>query len=143
MRRNAVILAGLAAIGMISGTVAQAGATRAADQGSDAGSAAESCRVEVTRNAGAGTYNVTRQVSNGQCTCFVSTGPSSQGGSAEASVAAILRDRSCAGAPPAVVQTAGGAGGAGGSGAMGTLLPVIGVAAAAAGVAAATGSSSP
>lgn len=141
MRRNAVFLAGFAAIGMITGTVAQAGATRAADQGSGQGAAAEQCRVEVTRNAGSGTYNVTRQVSNGQCTCFVSTGPSNQGGSAEASVAAILRDRSCAGAPPAVAQAA--SGGGGGGGAMGTLLPVIGVAAAAGGVAAATGSSSP
>ena len=132
MRRNAVILAGFAAIGLFTGAVAQAGATRAADQGPGQAGSAEQCRVEVSRAAGSGTYSVTRRVSNGQCICYVSTGPSTQGGLAEASVAAILRDRSCAGAPPAVVQAAGGGGGA-----MGTLLPVLGVAAAA------TGSSSP
>lgn len=112
----------LASASLASAGVYGASETRAADVlpegastfmgGGDAGGAGQ-CRVDVVRSGQSGVANVTRAVSNGQCVCTVTTGPASGNGPAEEVVNALLRDRTCDGAPAAgdTGQTAGGGGG--------------------------------
>ena len=130
---TAKLVAILASAGLASSGVYAASATRAADvlpaasvalmaQGSATG---EKCVVNVDRNGTAGVANVTRSVlASGQCVCNVSTGPEAGNGSAEGVVSALLRDRTCDGAPAAGDAGAEQAGGGGGSG--GVLGGVVG-----------------
>jgi hypothetical protein len=108
-----------------------------AADGSDTGG---ECRVDVVRKGTPGSADITRQVmNNGSCVCTITTGPSgSSNGSAEAVVAALLRDRSCDGAP-----APGNLGGeAAGGGSSGTVLTVLIGVGGAAGLAVALGNSS-
>lgn len=139
------IFAAIAAAGLLGAGVASATETRsfaalpahllmAADSG-DGGGDAGKCRVDVVRNGAPGTADITRQViDNGGCVCTITTGPSGNAnGSAEAVVAALLRDRECAGAPPPG-QAAGGV--------FGAVLPGLIGAGGAAGLAVAPGNDS-
>ena len=72
------------------------------------------CRVRVSRTAAPGVFDIVRyEFNNGRCVCRVTTGPSSQGGSAESALAGLLLRRTCSDAP---LATATGAGGGVGSG---------------------------
>ena len=150
------IIAAIAAAGLLGAGVASATETRAfaafptqllsAADGLGGGAASGGeCRVDVVRSGTPGSANVTRQVfNNGSCVCTITTGPSGNAnGSAEAIVGALLRDRTCDGAPPAGemgTQASGAAGG--GSGSSGLLLPLAGGAALAAGLAVTLGKDS-
>lgn len=84
-------------------TIATGDATAQAGSGGQAGTvnAAAQCRVVVDRSQAGGTFDVTRQVSaNGDCVCYVYTGPQSQSSSVEGNIAALVRNRSCANARP-------------------------------------------
>lgn len=117
MRRMNVFVASLALPAMMIAGLGQASASRAAQSAGDlAGSGASICRVKVSRSADAGVFDVTRQIlNNGKCVCRVTTGPRSQGGSAESALAGLLLRRTCADAPLADAGAPGG-GGLGGSG---------------------------
>jgi len=137
MRRIKEMLGALALSGLalsIPGTALASGTAQAG--GSGVGGGDSSCRIVVKRNASAGVFDVTRQLmKNDRCICRVSTGPRSQGGSAESALASLLLRRSCSDAP---LATAGAAGG------MSTGLIVGGVVVAGGAAAlAASGSSSP
>ena len=140
------ITAAIVAFGLVGAGVASANETRSvsalptqslmAVDGSGAGAGAGGeCRVDVVRSGAPGSADVTRQVfNNGSCVCTITTGPSGNAnGSAEAIVGALLRDRTCDGAPPAGemgTQASGAAGGGGGtSGAVLTALVAAGGAA--------------
>lgn len=147
------IIAAIAAAGLLGAGVASATETRSyaalpsqtlmgaagMSGGSDAGG---ECRVDVVRSDAPGTADVTRQVmNNGGCVCTISTGPSGNAnGSAEAIVAALLRDRSCDGAP--APNNSGGQAAGGSGGAAGTVLTVLVAAGGAAGLAIALGKDS-
>lgn len=131
----------LAAAGLVGAGVAGAAETRsfsaipsafALMSDGAATSASQKCRVDVNRTGTAGTADVTRQVlENDQCVCVVTTGPAQSNGAAEEIVKALLRDRTCAGAPLAAATGANpGVGGAvsaaaTGGGGMGAVLPVL------------------
>lgn len=67
--------------------------------GADAGGD-NRCRVDVLRSGTPGVADIARQtLDNGRCVCIVTTGPASNNGSAEDVVTALLRDRTCDGAP--------------------------------------------
>lgn len=109
--------------------------------------AGQKCRVNVLRSGPAGTAQVTQAVlGNGDCICTVTTGMGGVNGSAENVVIALLRDRECAGAPPADGLTNQGVGissaGVSGGGGMGAALPLVLGVAAVGGLAAGLGSSS-
>ena len=150
------ITAAIVAFGLVGAGVASANETRSVSAlptqslmavdgiGAGAGAGGE-CRVDVIRSGAPGSADVTRQVfNNGSCVCTITTGPSGNAnGSAEAIVGALLRDRTCDGAPPAGemgTQASGAAGG--GSGSSGLLLPLAGGAALAAGLAVTLGKDS-
>lgn len=131
MFKMKIVTAELALLGLVSSIPSAAWATGAAQSGGGSASDALQCRVVVSRSASAGVFDVTRQVlKTGRCVCRVSTGPRSQGGSAESLLAVLLERRSCAEAPLA-------AAGAGGSGGLGPLLVPLGALGAAGGTAAA------
>lgn len=147
------LIAILASAGLASSGVVAASATRAVDvmpatsialmaQG---GAAGEKCVVNVDRNGTPGVANVTRSaLASGQCVCNVSTGPEAGNGSAEGVVTALLRDRTCDGAPAAngAEQTGGNAGGGGGGGGGGGVLGGVVGAVAVGGLAAGLGGKS-
>jgi hypothetical protein len=96
-------LGSIALAGMMIVFPVQAGAATM-DQSSDG-----LCRVKVSRSASDGVYDVTRlSLSNGKCVCRVTTGRSSQGGSAESALASLLLRRTCDDAPLAAARAAGG-----------------------------------
>ncbi len=136
MRRIEKFLATMAIAGLavsIPG-VASASAAAAAGNGGSGGSS-NLCRVQVRRNASAGVFDVSRAVlDNGRCVCRVSTGPRSQGGSAESALASLLLRRSCADAPLAAAT--------GATGGISTGLLIGGLAAAGLGIGLALGGSS-
>ncbi len=142
------IVAGIVAAGLVGAGVASANETRSVSAlpsqslmavdgiGSGAGQGAGGeCRVDVVRSGAPGSADVTRQIfNNGSCVCTITTGPSGNAnGSAEAIVGALLRDRTCDGAPAASnlgSQASAAAGGGGGtSGAVLTALVAAGGAA--------------
>lgn len=151
------ILAALAAVSLVGAGVAGAAETRSVDaipgasalvgSGMGGGSDDNRCRVDVVRSGAPGTADITRQVlNNGGCVCIVTTGQAASNGSAEDIVKALLRDRTCDGAPAAAVANNGvgqavstAATGGGGSGAV---LPVLLGAVAAGGLAVAAGKDS-
>lgn len=106
------ILAFLASASMASAGLYGVSATRAADvvpgayssfMAEEAGGAPSGpkCRVDVVRTGEAGVANVTRSaLSSGECVCTVTTGPEAGNGAAEQVVSALLRDKTCDGAPP-------------------------------------------
>lgn len=58
------------------------------------------CRIEVVRSGTPGTASISRlQEADGGCLCTVTTGPVEGNGQAEGVIEALLRDRSCDGAP--------------------------------------------
>ncbi|MFM5884546.1 MAG: hypothetical protein ACKOQ3_04325 [Novosphingobium sp.] len=152
------IFAALAAAGLIGASIAGATETRAIDaipgaaalMGAGEGGGADKCRVDVVRSGTPGTADITRQVlDNGGCVCIVTTGAAQSNGSAEDIVRALLRDRSCEGAPLASAAAGSnpGVGGAvsaaaGGGGGSGAILPVLIGGVGAAGLAVALGKSS-
>lgn len=104
MIRSAKALAGAAALALIGGSMAAAATSRASGEGAGMGASSGQCEVQVNRAGSAGSYDVTRQVKQGgECVCFVRTGPESQGGNAEALLAALRESKDCADAPAAVV----------------------------------------
>ena len=116
MRRVNLFVASLPLPAMMFAGLGQASASSVAQSSSDlAGSGASICRVKVSRSAEAGVFDVTRQIlNNGKCVCRVTTGPRSQGGSAESALAGLLLRRTCADAPLAAAGPTGGAPGSGG-----------------------------
>ena len=132
MRHVNAIVATLALPALILLTSVPASAVGATQPGVGmAGGGEEICRVRVSRSAEAGVFDLARQVlSNGKCVCRVTTGPRSQGGSAESALAALLLRRSCADAPLAAATGAAGGGLGGGALIGGGLLVAGGVAAA-------------
>ncbi|MDE2436572.1 MAG: hypothetical protein KGM49_09955 [Sphingomonadales bacterium] len=130
---SAQFIAILLSVGLVGAAVAGAADTRASDaipgatstmgdSGSGNGLPANACRVDVIRTGTPGSANVARQVlNNGRCVCIVTTGAAQSNGSAEAIVDALLRDRSCEGAPLAAATGANSVTG----GASGMLLPAL------------------
>ena len=111
MRRTDRFLATLAIAGLAFSIPAPALASaKAQSASSGGGSSSSACRVRVKRSSdSAGVFDVTRgSLSNGDCVCYVRTGPRSQGGSAESALAALLLRRTCADAPLAAVGATGG-----------------------------------
>ena len=106
------ILASFAVSALVFAASAQAAVAGSAQSGGGlAGEGAQICRVKVSRSSAPGAFDVTRQVlSNGKCVCRVSTGPRSQGGSAESALAGLQLRRSCADAPLASADAAGNGG---------------------------------
>jgi hypothetical protein len=100
----------LAAAGMMLASSMAVGATSTVQGGGGLpGAGSETCLVRVKRNAAAGVFDLSRQIlNNGRCVCRVSTGPRSQGGSAESALAGLLLRRSCSDAPLAEAGAAGG-----------------------------------
>ncbi|MBS0473738.1 MAG: hypothetical protein JSR28_01155 [Proteobacteria bacterium] len=149
------IIAALAAVGLVGAGVAGTAETRSFDaipgaialMGDGVGGATgDKCRVDVIRSGTPGSADIARQVlNNGQCVCVVTTGQVKANGSAEDIVKALLRDRTCDGAPLAdaagtpVGHAVAGASAGGGTGA---LLPVLIGGVGAAGLAVALGKSS-
>lgn len=122
------LIASIAAVGLLGTGLAAAGETRsfavlpaltAVSVADGQGSGGQKCEVVVNRVGLPGAADITRQVlDNGNCVCTISTGPSSNNGSAEAVVVALLRDKECEGAPaPGAEEGAGSGGGLGGGGA--------------------------
>lgn len=107
--RASAFVSSLAMSALIFGAAAPASAGRSAQGNSGMSAVGENiCRVRVTRSATVGAFNLTRQVFNdGKCVCSVTTGPRSQGGSAESAVASLLLRRTCANAPLAAAGTVG------------------------------------
>ena len=112
MRGIKHLLGSLAIAGMMLASSVEAGAASTAQGGGGlGGGGASTCRVKVSRTAAAGVFDITREVlGSGKCTCRVTTGPSSQGGSAESALAGLLLRRSCADAPLAEAGAGGGLG---------------------------------
>lgn len=105
MRGISGFLGSLAVAGMMMVSSVEAGAA-SSDQNGD-----NLCRVRVSRSASPGVFDITRQVrNNGKCVCRVTTGPSSQGGSAESALAGLLLRRTCSDAPLAAAGASGGLG---------------------------------
>ena len=103
MRGISGSLASLAVAGMMMVSSVEAGAATSDHSGDNL------CRVRVSRTAAAGVFDITRQVlNNGKCVCRVTTGPRSQGGSAESALAGLLLRRTCPAAPLAAAGTTGG-----------------------------------
>ena len=110
MRGIKHFLGSLAIAGMMLASSAQPGAA----QGGSSGGAADSCAVKVNRNAAPGVFDISRQLlGSGKCRCIVSTGPASQGGSAESALIGLLSRRTCPDAPLADAGAAAGSGGLG------------------------------
>jgi hypothetical protein len=115
------VLAVLASVGLIGAGVATAAETRAFDALPVLGAAgaadnARLCRVDVIRSGAPGSAAVNRLERDDTCICKITTGPRDTNGSAEDIVNALLRDRTCDGAPPPVAEAAAhGAGGASGA----------------------------
>ena len=138
------LIAAVAAVGLLGAGLSSAGETRAFQAvsapvtmmaGGSALSDDAKCRVDVNRTGAPGSADITRQVlNNGGCVCIITTGQTAQNGSAEDIVKALLRDRTCDGAPLAAVANPGvtPAAAAASGGGMGAVLPVVlgGVAAA-------------
>jgi len=102
-----------------------------------AGSGGNLCRVEVVRSASPGTASITRLVeADGACLCTVTTGPAQTNGAAEELVSAVLRSRTCDGAPAPGDQPAAFAPGAG-------LWPLLAAPVGVGGLVAAQGNDSP
>jgi hypothetical protein len=125
------LLAAAATIGLLGAGIAGASETRSFEAltsqvaaNSEGGSG--QCRVDVVRTGTAGAADITRQAfSDGSCVCTVTTGPAGNNGSAEAVVAALLRDRTCSGAPAPAGYGNAAAAGATGGGATGTVVGVV------------------
>ena len=82
-------------------TMATGDATAQAGAGGQAGSvnAAAQCRVVVDRSQADGVFDITRQVAaDGDCVCYVYTGPQPQSSEVEGNIATLARDRTCANA---------------------------------------------
>ena len=82
-------------------------------------SAQGTCKVTVDRSQPAGTYSVQRQeLENGDCICYVYTGPQPQSDATEQSIASLQSSGACPDAPAVAVPagatatTGGGGGGA-------------------------------
>lgn len=121
------VIALLASAGLIGAGLASAGQTRAAQAlpvlTASSVSAADDrlCRVDVIRSGEAGSAVVNRIEEANRCVCVITTGPKDRNGSAEGIVEALLRDRTCDGAPAAVAET-----GASASGGMsGAIIGVV------------------
>lgn len=128
---------------------AYAAASRAAQQDMGGGADGKKCAVKVDRSQSDGTYDVTRQVlENGDCICFVYTGPRPQADTIERAITRLQEVRECPDAKvmmvPGAVAVGAGAG-AGAAGGVGGAAIGVGAAAAAAalGVAASGGNDSP
>jgi hypothetical protein len=104
--------------------------------GAFAQSEAQACEVTVDRSQAAGTYDVTRQqLENGDCICYLYTGPAGQQSTTlENRVKALQASGECSDAPVMMVSGAYAAGGAAAAGAAasggsffgaGALLPVL------------------
>jgi len=133
-------LGSLAVAGMMLAASVQAGATStAASGGGTGGGAASTCGVRIDRTAAAGVFDIVRMVTRRGCLCVVRTGPASQGGSAEAMIAALRNARSCPNAPLAAAGN-GAAGGAGTGGGLSSGLVIGGVVVAGGGLGAALAS---
>lgn len=120
------LLAAAATIGLLGAGIAGASDTRSFEAmtgtaamfgaagdlgGTGAGAAAGQCRVDVVRTGASGSSDISRQdFSDGSCVCTVVTGPAGNNGSAEATVEALLRDRTCAASPAAAAASEGGMG---------------------------------
>lgn len=79
-------------------TITTGGATAQVGSGGQAasGGAAGQCRVVVDRSQAGGVFDVTRQVfADGNCVCYVYTGPQPQSSSVEGNIASLVRNRSC------------------------------------------------
>lgn len=141
----ALVGTGLANAGDIRASQAIPLAVSAMSSSDSGGSSDDKCRVDVNRTGADGSADITRQVlENGKCVCIITTGQAASNGPAEDTVKALLRDRTCAGAPLAAVNpgaVAGAAAGAAGSG-TGALIPVLLGGVAAAGLAVGLGKSS-
>ena len=88
------------------------GAAVAVAQSTDAAPAAGTCQVTVDRSQAADSFRVDRQtLQNGDCVCYVYTGPSTQGASTESQVADVLNRRDCGAAAAPVGETAAATGG--------------------------------
>ena len=135
MARLSLLVAALAAPALVFSASAHAAAAGSAQPaGGSAGGLGQTCGVKISRSASAGVFDVARQVlGNGKCICRVTTGPRSQGGSAESALASLLSRRSCADAPLAASTAATGGGLGTGVYIGGGLLVAGAVAAAAAG----------
>lgn len=97
MRGIKHLLGSLAVAGMMLASSLGSAPAFAAQSG---GGSDERCRVDVTRTADAGVFDITRAaLDNGKCICIVKTGPKTQGGSAESALAALLDRGTCADAP--------------------------------------------
>lgn len=103
----------LASAGLATAGLAAASATRSADAlptgavalAADDQGGGNRCRVEILRTGPGGTAaTVRRELEGGECLCSMTTGPEGNNGSAENLVLALLRDRTCEGAPPAAVD---------------------------------------
>lgn len=123
------IFAVLASVSLVGAGLASATETRAFDAlpvlgaaGAGAG-AGDLCRVDVNRAGTPGSAAVTRQSVGDECICTITTGPSSNNGSAENIVNALLRDRTCDGAPPPAGDAA--QAGGGGGGIIGALAGIV------------------
>ncbi|MGE3691687.1 MAG: hypothetical protein AB7F98_09930 [Novosphingobium sp.] len=102
MQKFKNIAMGLVVPSLIFAVTAQAGITRASDAEAVPYSPAPACNVQVFRNAAPGVFDVHREnLQDGSCVCTARTGPASQGGSAEAALAALLQSHQCGGAPVA------------------------------------------
>jgi len=144
---QSIVVSALAALSMFASS-SMAASTRASEQTMSA-DLEKKCAVKVDRTQEAGTYDVTRQVlENGDCICYVYTGPKPQSDTIERAIADLQERRECRDAKVMIIPPAGGAAvaAAGGTGflpalGIGPLLGVAGAgAAAAAGVAASTNS---
>lgn len=135
---TARIMAILVSASLVSAGAYGASATRAADvvpglpsslmAESDSGGT-DKCRVDVLRSGQAGVAKVTRDtLPDGSCVCSVTTGPQAINGAAEEVVTALLRDRTCDGAPSAgEIGSGQSAGGGGSGGVLGGLVGAIAV----------------
>jgi hypothetical protein len=106
----------------------------------------KTCKVAVDRSQSAGTFNVQRQqLDNGNCVCYVYTGPKSQSAATERSIAAIQKSGACTDAPAVAIAQDGEEGGEGGDGSGTGALLLLGAAAGTALIVAASsgGSDSP
>lgn len=122
------LVALVASAGLVGAGLATAGQTRAfealpalASATATAAGEDQLCRVDVIRTGNAGSAVVNRIEERNRCVCVVTTGPKDRNGSAEGIVEALLRDRTCDGAPAAAAETAASAGG----GASGAIIGVV------------------
>lgn len=122
------VVALLASAGLVGAGLASAGQTRAFEALPVLTAAAASaagddrlCRVDVIRTGDAGSAIVNRIDETNRCVCVITTGPKDRNGSAENIVEALLRDRTCDGAPAAIAETAASSAG----GASGAIIGVV------------------